>query len=47
VTEAELRDGAPLDVGPPEAEGVSAAVPEDVRQLALAAIEVVSARLSS
>ena len=35
VTEAELRDGAPLDVF---GCGVSAAVPEDVRLLALVAI---------
>ena len=38
VTEAELRENAPLDVA---GCGVSAAIPEDVRQLALAAIAAV------
>lgn len=39
VTAAELRENAPLDVA---ACGVSAAIPEDVRQLALVAIEAAS-----
>ena len=36
VTEAELQENAPLDVA---GCGTSAAIPEDVRQLALAAIQ--------
>jgi 8-oxo-dGTP pyrophosphatase MutT (NUDIX family) len=44
VAAAELRDNAPLDVA---GCGVSAAIPEDVRQLALAAIEIVGTRRSA
>lgn len=43
VTEAELRENGPLDVA---GCGVSAAIPEDVRQLALAAIRAGNNRLS-
>ena len=42
VTEAELRENAPLDVGPPAVDGVSAPLKEDVRELGLAAIAWVS-----
>ncbi len=43
VTSAELRENAPMDVA---GCGVTAAIPEDVRQLALVAIEEVRARLA-
>jgi 8-oxo-dGTP pyrophosphatase MutT (NUDIX family) len=43
VTESELRENAPMDVA---GCGVTAAVPEDVRLLALVAIDQVRARLT-
>lgn len=43
VTTAELRENAPMDVADC---GVSAAIPEDVRQLALVAIDQVGAHLN-
>lgn len=43
VTTADLRENAPMDVA---GCGVTAAIPEDVRQLALVAIDTVRARLS-
>lgn len=44
VTESELHENAPLDIAPPEVDGTSAAIPEDVRQLALAAIQAAAIR---
>jgi 8-oxo-dGTP pyrophosphatase MutT (NUDIX family) len=41
VTAAELRENTPLAVALPGKAGVPAAIPEDVRQLALVAIETV------
>ena len=42
VTEVELQKNGPLDVGPPAADGDSARLKDDVRELGLAAIAWVS-----
>jgi len=44
LTEADLHENAPLHVPAPGAGGATAAIPEDVRQLALAAIEAARTR---